>query len=77
MAMLPIVLPVLFIASNTAVGALGIEGGLQQFTAFIGNPNFALLISAAVSLYLVAKQKGYSLAELSKPVETRRSPAAA
>ena len=70
MAMLPIVLPVLFIASNTAVGALGIEGGLQQFTAFIGNPNFALLISAAVSLYLVAKQKGYSLAELSKPVET-------
>ncbi len=47
MAMLPIVLPVLFIASNTAVGALGVEGGLQQFTAFIGNPNFALLISAA------------------------------
>ena len=70
LAMLPIVLPVLFIASNTAAGALGVTGDLQQFTAFIGNPNFALLVSAAVSLYLVASQKGYSLAELSKPVET-------
>ena len=70
MSMLPIVLPVLFIASNTAVGALGIEGDLREFTSFIGNPNFALLVSAAISLYLVAHQKGLSLAELSKPVET-------
>ena len=70
MSMLPIVLPVVLIASNTLAGALGVAGALRETTAFLGNPNFALLASAAVSLLLLAKQKGYTLAQLAKPVET-------
>lgn len=69
MAMLPIVLPVVLIASNTLAGALGAGGALAEITAFAGNPNFALLASAAISLVLLARQKGYTLAQLAKPVE--------
>ena len=70
MAMLPIVLPVILIASNTLVGALGVGGVLGDVTSFLGNPNLALLASAAISLVLLAKQKGYTLAQLAGPVET-------
>lgn len=70
MAMLPIVLPVILIASNTLVGALDVGGVISDVTSFLGNPNFALLASAAISLVLLAKQKGYSLAQLAGPVET-------
>ncbi len=70
MAMLPIVLPVILIASNTLVGALGVGGALGDVTSFLGNPNLALLASAAISLMLLAKQKGYTLAQLAGPVET-------
>ena len=70
LSMLPIVLPVLFITSNTAVNAIDKESAIAGVTGFLGNPNFALLVSAAISLYVLAKQKGYSLAQLAKPVET-------
>ena len=69
MAMLPIVLPVILIASNTLAGALDASGALRDITAFVGNPNFALLASAAISLALLARHKGYSLAQLAGPVE--------
>jgi gluconate:H+ symporter, GntP family len=69
MSMLPIVLPVLFITSNTAANAIDNTSQFAEITAFLGNPNFALLVSAAISLYLLASQKGYSLSELAKPVE--------
>ncbi len=70
MSMLPIVLPVLFITSNTAVNAIDKESAIAGVTGFLGNPNFALLVSAVISLYVLAKQKGYTLAKLAKPVET-------
>ena len=70
LSMLPIVLPVLFITSNTAANAIDKTSAIAGVTAFLGNPNFALLVSAAISLYLLASQKGYSLAEMAKPVET-------
>ena len=70
LSMLPIVLPVLFITSNTAVNAIDKESAIAGVTGFLGNPNFALLVSAAISLYVLAKQKGYTLAKLAKPVET-------
>ncbi|MCY4584416.1 MAG: SLC13 family permease [Bryobacterales bacterium] len=70
MAILPIVLPVIFITSNTAVNAIDKTSAIAGVTGFLGNPNFALLASAAISLYLLASQKGYSLSELAKPVET-------
>ena len=70
LSMLPIVLPVILIASNTLTGALGIGGPLRDLTAFAGNPNLALLASAAISLALLARQRGYTLAQLAKPVES-------
>ena len=70
MSMLPIALPVLFITSNTVANAVAKGSELTSVTGFLGNPNFALLVSAAISLYLVASQKGYTLAQLAKPVET-------
>ncbi len=69
-SMMPIVLPVLFITSNTLTGALGMEGSVRDFTGFLGNPNFALLVSAAVAVSLLMKQKGYSLGDLQGTVET-------
>jgi len=70
MAMLPIILPILFITSNTLSGALGLAGPVADMAAFFGNPNFALLVSTAIAVYVLMEQKGYSLSELSKPVET-------
>ncbi len=69
-AMLPIVLPVLLIASNTLAAALSAGPSVESVTGFLGNPNFALLVSAAISLWLVARQKGHTLAQLAQPVET-------
>lgn len=69
-AMMPIILPVLLITSNTITGALQITGALADWTAFLGNPNFALLASAAISVGILMKQKGYSLGDLSDTVET-------
>jgi len=69
-AMLPILLPVLLITSNTVANAVGGSSALTSVTAFLGDPNFALLISAAISLQLLAQRKGYSLSELAQPVET-------
>jgi GntP family gluconate:H+ symporter len=68
--MLPIVLPVLFITSNTIANAVMPQSPITNFTGFLGNPNFALLVSAAISLYLLASSRGYSLSELARPVET-------
>ncbi len=68
-SMLPIVLPVALIASNTLAGALDLGGSVRQTTSFVGNPNFALLASAAIALWLLARQKGYTLAQMAKPVE--------
>ena len=70
MSMLPIILPVLLITSNTVVNAVAKGSEISNLTAFLGNPNFALLVSAAISLYLLASQKGYTLSQLSKPVES-------
>ena len=69
-SLLPIAVPVVFIASNTLVNATDNEGLLAQVTGFLGNPNLALLISTALALILLGRQKRYTLAQLAKPVET-------
>ena len=69
MSMLPIALPVLLITSNTIVSTFAKESGMASVTSFLGNPNLALLASAAISIYLLASQKGYTLSQLSKPIE--------
>jgi GntP family gluconate:H+ symporter len=77
-ALLPIVLPVLFItaatifstlsrgypALNQSFHAAGLEIAPGDLLNFFGEPTIALLISAVVSMALVARQKGLSRRQL-------------
>ncbi len=63
LSLLPIVLPVLMITSDTVVSYLAQQEGasagilrLAEWTAVIGNANLALLVSAAIALLLYVKQ---------------------
>ena len=77
LALSPVVLPVLLISANTFATALAGPADTMTATArlvvgwaaILGNPNFALLLSAAISLYMVARYRGRSLAELSSDTE--------
>lgn len=75
---LPIVLPVLFITANTVIETLAKQWpdvnptfmigsasmNLLTFLAFLGNPTIALLLSAVISMLIVAFQTGMSRNEL-------------
>lgn len=79
-SLLPIVLPVLLISSNTVVvsmtsrAAVGahttVWSALAPYTAVIGNANLALLVSAVVAMGVYARKRGASRADLSEMVET-------
>lgn len=71
----PIVLPVLLITSNTIARTVAPQSAIAGVTAFLGDPNFALLAAAAVALHLLARQKGLTLAELAERVESAFSSA--
>ena len=43
--------------------------GVHRFTAVIGNPNLALLVATAISLYLLFSARGLSRAQISERVE--------
>ncbi len=73
LSLAPIVLPVLFISSHTIAQAIDKKSFVASITGFVGNPNFALLVSAAIALYTLARQRGYSLAELARPMDTALS----
>lgn len=68
-SMAPIIIPVVLIASNTLVGSFWPDGGLADLTGFLGNPSFALLLAAAVAVWVLARQRGMTLEALVKPVE--------
>ncbi len=76
LSLVPVFLPVLLITAHTTTNAM-IKGGvtsglvlqLNSISAVLGNPSFALLISAAIAVFMVAKWKGRSLAELSVDAE--------
>src|SRR5437868_3820710 len=77
-SLLPIVLPVLLISSNTVVQSMTARPGahvalwsaLAPYTAIIGNPNLAMLVAAAVALWVYARQRGASRAALAAMVDT-------
>src|SRR5947208_4168306 len=77
-SLLPIVLPVLLISSHTVVvsltarpGAhLAIWSALAPYTAIIGNPNLALLVAAGVAMWVYARQRRASRADLAEMVDT-------
>ena len=78
MSLLPVVLPVVLIAANTAALALADKNmannsfamqNLLGITGVMGNPNLALFFSAAISILLVVKYRGQSLSGMSDSIE--------
>src|SRR5213596_2245532 len=77
-SLLPIVLPVLLISSNTVVlsmtarpGAhLAIWSALAPYTVIIGNPNLAMLVSVGVAIWVYTRQRNVSRADLAELVDT-------
>jgi gluconate:H+ symporter, GntP family len=77
-ALLPVVMPVLLISMSTIVDALrtwnpshaGLWATLRPFTSIVGNPNFALLLSAIVAMWLYSRQRKPTRVELAAMVET-------
>jgi GntP family gluconate:H+ symporter len=76
-AVLPIALPVVLISSNTLVMALsaasataaGRLGALSRVTAILGDPNLALLLAAGIALWVYARRRRATRAEISALVE--------
>ena len=68
---LVIMLPVTLIAGDAILTSIdnGIPSGLRSFFKLAGDPEIALFISTIIGLFLLAKQYGYRLTELKKPVE--------
>ena len=50
-----IVVPLLLILANTVSGLVGLTGPIKEFLAFIGNPVFALIVSALMAMYLLMR----------------------
>jgi gluconate:H+ symporter, GntP family len=76
-SLLPIVLPVLLISTHTIVSRLALgapEGSgilqMRQWTALFGNPNFALMASAAVALLVYIRQRRATREQTATTVET-------
>ena len=68
-SMLPIALPVGLISANTITETMAPGSAALRYTGLLGNPNVALILSAAVSVWLLASSKGLSFQQLVKPVE--------
>src|SRR5439155_1059566 len=77
-SLLPIVLPVLLISSHTVVVSMTARPGahfaiwsaLAPYTAIMGNPNLAMLVSAGVAMWVSARQRRVSRADLAEMVDT-------
>src|SRR5437870_7411296 len=77
-SILPIILPVLLISSHTVVVSMTARPGLHvamwsalaPYTAVIGNPNLALLLGTGIALWVYARQRRVSRADLAEMVET-------
>ena len=71
MSNLPIVLPVILISGDTIIGSMStpVPAVIKSFFSFTGDPNVALFIAMIIALVLLAKQYGYRLKDLKKPVE--------
>ncbi|UCC98222.1 MAG: hypothetical protein JSW66_20545 [Phycisphaerales bacterium] len=76
LSLAPVVLPVILISTNTitkvlaeAEGAGEIIRSANNMTGIVGNPNFALLVSAAIAMFLVVWKRGLRLRELAQMVD--------
>jgi GntP family gluconate:H+ symporter len=68
-SLLPILLPVVLVSSRTVARAVDAAGPAANAVALLGDPSFALTLSAAVSLWILARQRQLPFAELSRTVE--------
>ena len=68
-SLLPIAIPVILITANTISNTFFSGTLLSDVTAFLGNPNLALILAATAGLWLLASHKGLTLKELAKPTE--------
>ena len=77
LAVLPVVLPVILIATGTMVEAMRVWmparmelwNALRPVTSVLGNPNFAMFISAALALMLMVRQRRSGAAEIAAVVD--------
>jgi GntP family gluconate:H+ symporter len=66
----PIALPIILISLNTIVGALKVGGTVAQVTAVLGHRDSALLLAAAVAMFVLVRQRKLSFKELASRSET-------
>ena len=66
----PVILPVLLMSANTVAAGMGASASVQNITAIVGNRDLALLLAAAIAMYVLVRNRGLSLGELSKKAET-------
>ena len=76
-SVLPIIMPVVMISANTIMSAIAKAADANsaislaaKITAVVGNANFALLISAAIAMWVLYKQRKVSREQMAKLVET-------
>ena len=73
-SLLPVVLPVLLIATNTVASSV-LDSNTETatrvlaITGNLGNPNLALLLSAAISIYIVIRYRNVSLRDMPESIE--------
>jgi GntP family gluconate:H+ symporter len=75
-SLLPIILPVLLVSTNTIVGTKSESAAdgsalsrVAGITAVLGNVNLAMLISAAIAMWMLKSKRALTRAELAKVVE--------
>ena len=77
-ALLPVVMPVLLISFGTMIDAMRVWApsyaatwaAIRPFSSVIGNPNFALLLSAGAAMLLFARQRRPSREQMAGMVES-------
>ncbi len=70
MSFAPIALPIALMSLNTIVGALEVGGPTAQIAAVLGHRDSALLLAAAVAMFVLVRQRKLSFKELASRSET-------
>jgi gluconate:H+ symporter, GntP family len=68
-SILPIALPVLLIGGNTLVNAFYKGSRAGSVMAFVGSPDFALILSGVIAMWTLAVRKRWSLKKLGESME--------
>lgn len=66
----PIALPIALMSFNTIIDALKVGGPIAQIAAVVGHRDLALLLAAAVAMFVLVRQRKLSFKELASKSET-------